>query len=281
MSNENPLHEPARVSNFQGLLCSLGQARLTPYKDFFDCSSDKDLVGAYLWGQAVATAFQPTLGMYEVVLRNAIHLQASRLSSKNLSDSCAWYDSTQNAALTIKGKTREKVQTLLRDNSGMLLVPPPVPDKIVASLSFGFWPNLLLGLNGREQTILLTKIFHAHPHSKPKHWGRSENVTQLIQTLKDIQELRNAIAHYEPIWKPHRLTKKETHWSQSVKSLRDKHTKIIEVMAWCCPQSAAIVEASYATRVVKSFCSTNAVRAFMADPLATCSRQVKLEITAS
>lgn len=267
MSNEKLQQEFVNEPDYQGLLLTLGQPRLTPYKDFFRCASSRELAGAYLWGQAVAAAFQPTLGMYEVVLRNAIHLQASRLSSKGTSDSCAWYDSANNSALTIRGKTRAKVDKVLLDENGTRLVPQPAPDKVVASLSFGFWPNFLSGLTVREKTLLLTKIFHAHPHSKPKHWGRTENVQQLVGMLKDIQDLRNAVAHYEPIWKPHRLTGAEVHWSQSVQSLRKKHAEIIEVMAWCCPQSAAAVESSYATRILKSFCSTNAVCAFMADPL--------------
>jgi hypothetical protein len=88
----------------------------------------------------------------------------------------------------------------------------------------------------------------------------------LIETLKDIQGLRNAVAHLEPIWKPHRLKNKETHWSHSVVSLREKHAAMIRVMAWCCPASAAAVEHSYANRVFKSICSTDAVQAFMQDP---------------
>lgn len=281
MSNEKLQQEDAKPPDYQGLLLTVGQPRLTPYKDFFKCASDRELAGAYFWGQAVAAAFQPTLGMYEVVLRNAIHLQASRMSSKGASDSCAWYDPANPSALSIRGKTRAKVDEVLLDSKGVQLAPQPAPDKVVASLSFGFWPNFLAGLTMREQTQLLTKIFHAHPHSKPKHWGRKDNVQQLIGMLKDIQDLRNAVAHYEPIWKPYRLTGAETHWSHSVRSLRKKHADIIEVMAWCCPQSAAAVESSYATRILKSFCSTNAVLAFMADPLGAGKMQLFEQVAAA
>lgn len=38
------------------------------------------------------------------------------------------------------------------------------------------------------------------------------------------------------------------------------------VMMWCCPDSAPTFTNSYATRVFKGICSTNAVRAFLADP---------------
>ncbi len=266
MSNEKNQPKQAIVDEYQGLLLTLGQPRLKPYKEFFECKSDKELTGAYLWGQAVAAAFQPTLGMYEVVLRNGIHLQASRMSSNGASDSCAWYDYAEKNSLTIKQRTREKVDKVLCEN-GQRLAVQPAPDKVVAALSFGFWPNFLAGLSKREQTILLTKIFHGHPNSTFKHWGRSDNVEQLIRMLKSIQDLRNAIAHYEPIWKRHRLNGTESRWWHSVKSLRDKHEEIVKVMAWCCPPSAIAVQNSYATRMVRSFCSTDAVLAFKEDPL--------------
>lgn len=267
MSNEEMQELDAQKLLYDAFLLTIGQPRLKPYKDFFRCSSNQELAGVYLWGQAVAAAFQPTLGMYEVVLRNGIHLQASRLSSKYTSDSCPWYDYTSSSSLTIKGRTRDKIDSVLCDVRGRRLASQPAPDTVVAALSFGFWPNFLSGLSAAEQTVLLTKIFHAHPNSSPKHWGRSQNVLQLITTLKNIQNLRNAIAHYEPIWKRHRLTGSELDWTQSVRSLRLKHAEIMRVMAWCCPQSAAVVEQSFATRILQNFCCESAVHAFKADPL--------------
>lgn len=266
MSNNKIQEDALEGPDYQALLLALGQPRLAPYKSFFRCKSEREIIGAYFWGQAVAAAFQPTLGMYEVALRNAIHLQASRLSSGGASDSCAWYDAERADALTIRGKTRAKVERELCDERDVRLSHQPAPDTVVASLSFGFWANFLAGLSAQEQSILMTRVFHGHPHSKPKHWGRKENVVQVIEVLKTIQELRNAVAHYEPIWKPHRLRGDEANWSYSVQSLRAKHREIIEVLKWCCPASAAAVELSYATRFFRRICSTNAVRAFMANP---------------
>lgn len=266
MINKNPLQNATNEPDYQKLLLSISPARSAPYRGFFRCSSDKETVGAYFWGQAIAAAFQPTLGMYEVVLRNAIHREASRMSSRGANDSYPWYDNMLREALPIRGKTLAKVENVLCDTAGTRLAVQPPPDQVVASLSFGFWPSFLAGLTRREQPVLLTRVFAAHPHSKPVHWSHSTNVEQLIAKLKGIQELRNAVAHYEPIWKTHRLKGTESNWTHCVSSLRDKHSDILNVMTWCCPDSANAVANSYVTRVFKSICSTNAVRAFLVDP---------------
>lgn len=270
MTSNVPIQQAALLQPNTGrILATLGQPRLGPYRDFFQCTTDEQLLGAYFWGQAVSSAFQPTLGMYEVVLRNAIHKAASNRSSRNTSTSHPWYDKTRQDALVRSGKTWTKIEEILTYGIPPLRhEPQPSPDKVVASLSFGFWPVFLDGLSKPDQARILTDAFPMHPHSTPRHWGIQSNVTLLIDTLKGIQALRNAVSHYEPIWKRHRLKNTEKHWSNSVVSLRDKHDLILDVMAWCCPDAADAVRYSYASRTFKSICSTDAVKAFMADPFA-------------
>ncbi|MYN26981.1 Abi family protein [Duganella levis] len=268
MSNENLQQKniPA-TPDISEVLKTVGSPRLDPYRVFFQCDSDTQLLGAYFWGQTISVAFQPTLAMYEIALRNAVHRSASDFSSKGTSESYPWYDRAQDGAVRIGGKTLLKLNEVLYSGEPPLRrSPQPSPDSVVASLSFGFWPSMLAGLSKREQTLILSKAFRAHPKSHPRFWGVQENVTDLISTLKGIQDLRNAVAHHEPIWKSHRLSGAETHWSQSVRSLREKHAAMLTVMAWCCPASAAAAEHSFATRLFKSICSTNAVLAFKVDP---------------
>lgn len=278
MSNENrqpnpgspigvPQIQTQKVVDIAAVLASVGAPRLDPYRIFFKCQTDEQLLGAYLWGQAVGVAFQLTLSMYEVALRNAIHRSASDFCSKGLSQSYPWYDPTQPGAVRIGGKTLDKINEVLLDaNKGVRRNPQPVPDSVVAAVSFGFWPSVLVGMAKHEKTVILTKAFSGHPKSHPKYWGERKNVEELINTLKSIQDLRNAIAHHEAIWKPHRLKGNESNWSRSIVSLREKHTEMLNVMAWCCPHLAAATEISFATRFFKSICSTNAVRAYMQDP---------------
>jgi len=254
----------------EAVLLTLSHARLAPYQQYFGCKNDTELLGVYLWGQALAGAMQPCLGMYEVALRNAVHRAASRFASKGVSESFSWYDYTENWALPTKGKTREKITEVLYSTSGntpLRRSPQPNPDAVVASLSFGFWPGFLEGLTMRERPKIFTDTFSGHPNSKLKYWADARHVVDLVKTLKKVQDTRNAVAHLEPIWKPHRLNGHEKHWSQSIVSLREVLETMICVTAWCCPAAAATLHHSFARRHFRSVCSTDAVKAFMADPL--------------
>jgi hypothetical protein len=269
---EVPRADPVPVADVTvgEFLTTIGKPRLDSYRSFFRCESEKEVLGAYFWGQAIAVAFTPLVSSYEIVLRNAIHREASLFASKKTSESHPWYDFTRDDALPTQGKSRNKVTALLydypREGPPIRKADQPAPDQVVASLSFGFWPNFLEGLNMRQQPRLLTDIFRHHEHSNPKHWGKSSNVVQLVSALKKIQDLRNHISHYEPIWKPHRLYGTEGHWSHSVRSLKQTHEAILQVMGWCCPATPLIYKASYGWRYFSRLCSTTAVKVFMNDP---------------
>jgi hypothetical protein len=255
---------------------SLSQPRLDSYRSFFrtqkeQAPTDEELIGAYFWGQAIAGALQPLVATYEVVLRNAIHEHASMLSSGQTSTSHPWYDHTRQDSLFTKGKSREKVNELLYEPSngnGMAMrrAVQPLPDQVVASLSFGFWPAFLNDLPPPQRSQILAEVFPHYPKGSRKHWSFPENVNPIIQVLKDIQDLRNRIAHYEPIWKPHRLTGTERRWWHSVQSIRNRHREIVDVLGWCCPDSTVLYKAGFGWRMFNELCTTHAVKKFMASP---------------
>jgi len=250
--------------NAVDVIVTIGQPRIEPYRKFFQCNTDEETLGAYFWGQAVSSAFQSCLGIYEVTLRNAIHSAATKLTGK-----ATWYDHSAPGALHMNQKTLNQVDEELcvpYVTPPRRLVPPPAPGQIIAALSLGFWSGFINGLPKGDRSRILTDTFSSHPHSTPKHWSHGANVHQLMEDLKRIQQLRNAVAHFEPIWKPHRLKGTETHWSHCVVSLRELHQELISVTSWCSPAAAQAAETSYTTRIFKSICSTDAVIAFKENP---------------
>lgn len=259
----------ATLPDINKTLRVLAAPRLDSYRKFFGCQTDTETLGAYLWGQAITSALQPLLGLYEVILRNAIHREASLLCSGGTSESHPWYDYHLPGTLPTKGKSREKIDELLFEgpvNARLYRSPQLPPDQVVASLSFGFWPNFLEGLNLRQRPKLFTSIFVHHPHTSPRHWGLGTNAETLILQLKKIQELRNNVSHYEPVWKPHRLYGIETHWSHAVSSLRKRHDEILEVLSHCSPDAVLLHRSTYGWRVFNRLCTTHAVQHFKRDP---------------
>jgi hypothetical protein len=243
------------------VLATIGSSRSAPYRSFFNCVSDEQVLGAYLWGQAVSNALWPCLSMYEVVLRNSIHMAASRYSSHGKSVSTAWYDQRGDGCLKTTSKGAKQIDEILDKSPGLS------PDGVIASLSFGFWPSFLRGLAKKDRAHILVATFAYHPHSKVAHWSYQDNVTKLVDTLVMIQNLRNAVAHLEPIWKPHRLKLKSTaSLGEVVQTLQNRHEHIIETMNWCCPASAVAAQHGYANRVFKHLCSERAAEEFMKSP---------------
>lgn len=83
-------------------------------------------------------------------------------------------------------RTLEKIQSAIKDLGNKYS-----PDKLIASLSFGFWVTMFnkSGFNAGGKTLL--KIFLR----KEKGLGQKE----VYKELRQILNFRNRIAHHEPI----------------------------------------------------------------------------------
>lgn len=246
----------------------LSKPRTAPYQVTFRPSSDDEHLGCYMWAQAVSASFHPLLGFAEVVLRNAIHRSLSLQLSGQSSDSFAWYDRAMPNSVPLHGKSLAKVEELLCSGT-----PPirraiqPTPDAVIASLSFGFWPNVMEGLSMRFAPRTFTDVFPHHPNSKPKHWSYQPNQRPVVDRLKRLQELRNRVCHFEPVWKPHWLgvASTNTHWSAAVHALRQLRDDVIELLGWCSPKAMAAYNTSFGANWLGRMCTTNGVMAFMVD----------------
>lgn len=222
-----------------------------------------------MWAQAVSASFHPFIGIAEVVIRNAIHETLSQQCSGGQSSSYAWYDRAEQGALPLKGKSSEKIEKLLFVGDPPIRKPVQLaPDAVVAELTFGFWPNIMEGLSQRYAPKTFTCVFSHHPYSRPQHWSREQNKEAVVLRLKRLQDLRNRVCHFEPVWKPHWLGLTETpqkNWSHAVKALRELQDNMVELLGWCSPQAVAAYKASFGWNWFNRLCTTSAVQAFMRD----------------
>jgi hypothetical protein len=69
-------------------------------------------------------------------------------------------------------------------------------DKLIAELSFGFWRYLFAPFQFNATGRTLLRIFPARPCSSP---SMQLNHTYIFKQLRQINKLRNRIAHHEPI----------------------------------------------------------------------------------
>lgn len=265
---QQPAANPPDPQSPPSWLDELSAPRLAAYKTAFKCSSDAELLGAYHWAQAIAASLHPFVGLIEVVLRNAIHKSLSLQCSGGTSQSFAWYDQAQPNTVHLKGKSLDKVNGALNDpRTKQPKHPQPSPDAVIAELSFGFWPNVLEGLDKRRASRTFHDVFKAHPHGNVRHWGFPSNRAPVVERFKKLQHLRNRICHHEPVWKLHWLGRHSgnRHWSASVQALRAMHTDMLELLSWVSPGAEAAYKASFAWNWFNRLCTTDSVSAFMAE----------------
>lgn len=263
-SNTSPavVSTPSTAAKALSLLAS---PRIDPYKDLFKPVTDEGHLGCYMWGQAVSASLHPFLGLAEVVLRNAIHQSLSEQCSRGNATSHPWYDRVDNNSIPLRGKSLERIENLLC--SGM---PPvrkavqPTPDAVVSNLTFGFWPNVMEGLNERHAPRAFTSVFAHHPHSRPNHWSWLSNKAPVVLRLKRLQDVRNRVCHFEPVWKPHWLGATAPNWSHAVLGLRNLHGELLELLGWCSPVAVDLYKASFGWNWFNKLCTTDSVRGFMA-----------------
>lgn len=182
------MHPPAAL--FEQLV---SKPRLDSYRNYWKATPD-EAVGIYMWNAEVCSELGKLLCHFEIALRNGIHRELSLNASPGGSASMAWWD-THWGNLSLA--TQNAIQTE-RTSAGRALGP----DEIVSRLSFGFWPNALRW-TAKNRARLLAPMFPGHPLtlSPGPGWADRQLRTDALDEIFEIKEVRNRVAHHEPLWK--------------------------------------------------------------------------------
>ena len=257
---------------YQLLLDAMSAPRISSYRSIFKTQNTTETFGAYSWGQAINATLQPFICTCEVALRNAIHkslsLQASSAIAGGPFVSFPWYDYKQGWR-TLQGETYEKVEKILCDRSSIRKAIQPAPDMVVADLSLGIWPNILVQqLNRTEEVKTFEDVFPHHPKLATRHWRFEVNRKEAVERCRDLQRLRNRISHCGPVWSSGWLqTQPVRHWTRVIDNLKSRHASLLEMLSWISASTATVHALSFASDWFTQLCSEDAVIAFMTDPI--------------
>ncbi|MYD93582.1 MAG: hypothetical protein F4Y02_07810 [Chloroflexi bacterium] len=172
------------VNTFYALEKAFSPERMQTYLD----AARGDRVTAlhhYARNAALGAAFHGPLQALEVVARNAMHAQLAKRYGNR------WY---MNPAAGLDGNARASISSALK-----LGVRIRASEQFVASMSLGFWVRLLSrggyiddGLKADyDRTLWRPALHKAFP-------GRPRRVVH--RRLDRMRQLRNRIAHHEPIF---------------------------------------------------------------------------------
>jgi hypothetical protein len=166
----------------------LSKARLNRFLKA--CNNDKQkALLLYRLNIELSQNYYAILSMFEVALRNAIdnHYTNHFNDKEWLKDQCLGNGFLNDEAFqTGRFKSKKKVDSAIRE-----LGVRYTHDRVIASLSFGFWVNLFAPIQFRLAGQNIHKIFSDRPKSTfPK---------QIFNDLNTILDFRNRVAHHEPI----------------------------------------------------------------------------------
>ncbi|MFM0233269.1 Abi family protein [Paraburkholderia sediminicola] len=241
----------------QARIQALSYPRLSNYRSFFGAADDAEALGLYQWNEDLSAVFFRIISLVEVVLRNQFHHAMSRrYGAAGGHESKDWY-----LHVALGAHSRSKIIDITHYRQGQQMlprVPAPSPDDVVSRLTFGFWPHLLdLKKDLHHQTVswgpILVDVLPGHRQRQVTYWDKLKHRDSLFARLDLCNELRNRIAHHEPIWKLGPLMREgrarpgspliidalgPSTPADALARLRLLYGRIIELLSWLSPTCA-------------------------------------------
>ncbi|MDA0782414.1 MAG: Abi family protein [Proteobacteria bacterium] len=186
--------------NTKNIQKSISEPRFATYLLDTDGDADKALE-LYLWNCRLCESLYTPIHILEVSLRNNFHDKLSEVYGSH------WYDDIKDNLLEKDISKIEEVKKRFLSKKKELNT-----DDIVATLSMGFWVGLLW--RHYETKLWRPCIYNAFPNA-PKPFTRSA----AAKKLSVIKDLRNRIAHHEPVYN---------------RNLPEMHSTLLETLGWMC-----------------------------------------------
>jgi hypothetical protein len=193
----------------EGFVNSLSAPRFQTYKQA--AHGDSLLaIDLYTWNACLAQSLWPSIQVWEICLRNKLNnFLCWRYSP-------SWPYDEQRALRQLKAPDRRKLEEAReRQQIKFRLKRAPTP-AIVADLSVGFWVSLLSGAYAIP-FVWRSNLHRIFPQNK------SLELSEARRLCDEILELRNRIAHHEPILNF---------------QLERRHESLNQIVAAMCPGSA-------------------------------------------
>ena len=181
----------------------LSVERLVRYRQALTGGGDTAAVNAYIWNVGMSAALLEVISYVEIPLRNALAHELEQLATK-AADGRTWWEHSE----WFDAKSQEDIDKAITKLLGR--GRSITHGRLVAELNLGFWRYLLDKRNDR--TLWRFALYRAFPNLPV---SRSD----LYRAVAMMNELRNRIAHHEPIF-----------WYDHV---RDADT-ILDVAGWIC-----------------------------------------------
>lgn len=156
------------------------------------------------------------ISCFEVALRNKINIHYCRVHGAH------WLRDAQRPG-GIFSNRRNRFTSGIISNSYNRLGINYTHDKLVAAMDFGFWRYLFAQPQFHAGGQSLLAVFPKKPTSTR---NSQYNHSFIFDELKKVNDIRNRIAHHEPI------CFRNGHAIIDTRFLREKHTVVLKLFSW-------------------------------------------------
>jgi hypothetical protein len=162
------------------IIANIGRERLTQYLQ--STLDDRSALALYQVNGQLSKHIHELIGGFEIALRNSI---SQSLSGHYQRDD--WYRA-RNFVMQLAQERRQNIREVR--NRLKMDRREERPGRIIAGLTFHFWVSMH---ENKYRDITWTPHLH-------KIWPRGESLKVIHKDLLKVRDLRNRIAHHEPIF---------------------------------------------------------------------------------
>lgn len=211
------------MQDLNDIFKDFSQNRLSTYRNFLENEYPDESFGIeqvynlYTWNEKIASYFWLLLSRIEITLRNRINdvlvekFGKSWLKVKNTEVKDPKVKNTKYEGIFFQGMHKKQINKLEIKLKHSNLSN----ERMVAELNMGFWvsfskitfsfPKEVLRKEQIGWKYFIPKIMTGYQYpnekaDKERYWSKKENIDKLISELNSAKEIRNRIAHHEPIF---------------------------------------------------------------------------------
>ncbi|WP_229734351.1 Abi family protein [Terasakiella brassicae] len=251
---------------------------MNTYRRFFNTRTDNETYGLYCWNETLAAELFKLVSSIEITMRNRYHAALSSHYTgiaQGTQQSNDWYNH-------IGIRQRSALNTIQEHSQYQY------PDKTIAALNYGFWMHLYdCRTDVHDNNINWDTIFpniiigHRQTAPNPNYWKRRAHQDIFFGRVYAINQLRNRIAHHEPVWKFGPLMEEKRQRrnivinqvlpapntvTEMMQRLNDTHNKGIELLSWFSPSRADDYLRSQSYMEFQRLASLKAIEAYKEMP---------------
>lgn len=190
------------------------------FQTFLDAKNNNTLsaLQLYHWNAQISSAFLYPLHVFEICLRNAV---ANAAEAAYRTDEWPWSRAFEMSLPTTHSLQRFSPRRELVNTRDWLPRSRQTTGKIIAELKFAFWVSMY---TGRHDGRLWTQHLRREFPNIPQNMSVASARERIRGTADKIRDLRNRIAHHEPIFS---------------RDLHAEYNEIAEVIGYRCGHTAA------------------------------------------